>query len=94
MGDLEERRRKNRLSMLYKIQHGLVDINRQEYLHPNGRRTRGENRFFQERTNNDVYGNSFFPRTFRDWNQLPTSVTSADTVEGFRAALKARSERN
>jgi hypothetical protein len=29
----------------------------------------------------------------RDWNQLPTNTTSADTIEGFRAALKSSTGR-
>lgn len=91
---LADRRKKNRLCMLYKIQHGEVDIDKDQYLIPNDNRTRGKDRFFQERTKNNSYGQSFFPRTIRDWNQLPTQTTSASTVEGFRAALKARSENN
>ena len=86
---LEDRRKQNRLCMLFKIQHDLIDIDRHQYLTPNDSRTRGKNRFFQERATTDAFGQSFFPRTIRDWNQLPTSATSADTVDGFRAALKA-----
>ena len=92
--NLADRRQNNRLGMLFKIQHGEVDIDKDQYLIPNDNRTRGKDRFFQERTKHDSYGQSFFPRTIRDWNQLPTQTTSATTVEGFRAALKARSENN
>ncbi|CAC5392977.1 unnamed protein product [Mytilus coruscus] len=87
---LEERRKTNRL---FKIQHGLIDIDRQQYLIPNDRRTRGIGRFSQERTKTDTYGQSFFPKTIRDWNQFPSKTTLADTIEGFRAALKACPER-
>ncbi|CAG2240211.1 unnamed protein product [Mytilus edulis] len=56
-------------------------------------RTRGIGRFYQERTKSETYGQSFFPKTIRDWNQLPAKTTSADSIEGFRAALKAGSGR-
>lgn len=92
---LEQRRKNARLCMLHKIKHNLIDINKDEYLTPNDRRTRGADRYFQERTNCNIYAQTFFPKTIRDWNRLPASTTSANTVEGFRAALpKARSTTN
>jgi uncharacterized protein YozE (UPF0346 family) len=33
--------------MLFKIQHDLIDIDRQQYLMPDDSRTRGKNRFYQ-----------------------------------------------
>jgi hypothetical protein len=50
---LEHRRHNSRLCMLYKIQHNLIDINRDLYIRHNDSRTRGQHRLFQERTNND-----------------------------------------
>ena len=91
--NLEDRRKSARLSMLFKIQHDLIDIDRQQYLIPNDSWTRGENCFYQERSNTDTYGQSFFPKAIRDWNQLPTNTASADTIEGFRAALKSSTGR-
>ncbi|CAG2202639.1 unnamed protein product [Mytilus edulis] len=61
--------------------HGLIDIDRQQYLIPNDSRTRGIGRFYQERTKTETYGQSFFPKTIRDWNQLPAKTTSADSIE-------------
>jgi hypothetical protein len=54
--NLEDRRKSARLSMLFKIQHDLIDIDRQQYLTPNDNRTRGKNRFYQERSKTDIYG--------------------------------------
>ncbi|MEW8547040.1 MAG: reverse transcriptase domain-containing protein, partial [Candidatus Thiodiazotropha sp.] len=87
---LEERRRMARLSLLYKIHHGLVDMDQQAYLRPGDSRTRGHKGFFQEHISHEAYYNSFFPKTIREWNSLPNSVTSASTVDGFRASLMAR----
>jgi len=58
---------------------------------PNDSRTRGKNRFYQERPKTDTYRQPFFPKTIRDWNQLPATTTSVVTVEGFRASLKSSS---
>jgi hypothetical protein len=43
--NLEDRRKSARLSMLFKIQHDLIDIDRQQYLMPNDSQIRGKNRF-------------------------------------------------
>jgi hypothetical protein len=51
---LEQRRRISRLVMMYKIQHQLLDIDRDLYLIPGDSRTRGQYRFFQERSNYDT----------------------------------------
>ena len=82
---LKQRRQNSRLCMLYKIQHNLIDINRDLYIRHNDSRTRGQHRLFQERTNNETYRNFFFQRTVRDWNPLPASTVAAATIEEFRA---------
>ena len=72
------------LYMLYKIHHHLVDIVPSLYLRRNDSRTRGQDRFFQERTTNYIYRNSFFQRKVPDWNSLPYTVISTVTIEGFK----------
>ena len=62
--------------------------NRHQYIQSNDSRTRGKYRLYQERTSSEAFGNLFFPRTIRDWNQLPANTTSANTVEGFRSASR------
>ena len=81
---LEQRRRISRLVMMYKIQHQLVDIDRDLYLRPGDSRTRGQHRFFQERSNYDTLRNSF-QRTAREWNHLPDTTVGASSIEEFRA---------
>ena len=77
--------------MLYKIQNNFIDIDQNQYLTSNDSRTRGQHKFYQERITNGVYSymNSLSTTTIRDWNQLPTNIITTNTVEGFRAALKA-----
>ena len=74
--------------MLYRIQHSLVYISKKKYPHSSDSRTRGQHRFFQERIQDDNYKNLFFPRTVRDWNQLPARVVSAISLEEFRSLLR------
>jgi hypothetical protein len=57
---LEERRKSNRLCMLYKIKNGLIDIDNHQYIQSNDSRTRGKYRLYQERTSSEAFGNSFF----------------------------------
>ena len=86
---LENRRLNNRLNMMYKIHHGLIDIPAAKYMSPSDSRTRGGNRYFQERHTNQMYLNTFFPRTIKDWNRLPTNITSALNMDDFQSLLRA-----
>ena len=83
---LQQRRYMDRLSMLFKIQHGLVDIS-PEFVQPGDSRTRGSQRIQQLEANKDVYRYSFYPRTISDWNRLPISFTNSQTILGLREAL-------
>ena len=85
---LEVRRRHDRLSMLYRMQHNLVDIPANSYLSSSDSRTRGTVKFFQERISDTTYSNSFYPRTAREWNKLPSRVVSAASLEDFRSSLR------
>ena len=85
---LTARRKTNRLSMLYRIQHSLVDIPKEKYLHSSDPRTRGQHRFFQVRIQDDIYMNTFFPRTVRDCYQLPARGVLATSLEEFRSLLR------
>jgi hypothetical protein len=82
-------RKDNKLAILYRIQNDLVDINRIQYLTGGDSRTHGAHKFYQQRITHDVYNNSFFPRTIRDWNTLPATVADAGSLEDFRLRLQA-----
>ena len=85
---LEERRRQSRLGMLFKIQNGLVDLDKETYMTEGDSRTRGARKLYQERTTHKVLYNSFFPRTVRQWNSLPTWITDTASLETFQGGLK------
>ena len=86
---LEQRRRKARLTMLYKMHYNLVEIDHQKYLEPAGRSSRHMHKFSYKvpasKTNYHLF--SFFPNTIRDWNSLPLNVVEAQSVNSFRAKL-------
>ena len=85
---LQKRRDLARLSMMYRILLHLVDIPVEPYLTPSTSMTRGhDSRFFQIRTSNTTYQQSFFPRTVILWNQLPQTAVSQTTLEAFQNQL-------
>ena len=87
---LEQRRKNDRLTMLYKVSHGLVGINGAEYLtHSDNRRTRGSHQFKYQRQHIrlDVHKYSFFNRTIPEWNKLPDETTSAPSLDIFKQRL-------
>ena len=75
--------------MLFKIQHGIIDIS-PDFIQPNDHRTRGSQRLRQLQATNEAYRNSFYPLTISDWNRLPIHVTDLQTLQGFRVALASR----
>ena len=84
---LQHRRWKQSLITCYKIQHHQIDIDPGRYYTTGDTLTRGNHKLRQIRAKKDSYHHSFFPRSIRYWNQLPTSVGDAGTLEEFRARL-------
>ena len=71
---LQERREDHRLTLLYKIQNNLLDIDPQPILKRGDTRTMGRSRLQQSAGTSTVCNNSFYPRTTRQWNQLSVFV--------------------
>ena len=86
---LHERRREQRLTLLFKIVNDLVAIPADQHIRYNNRtsRNRHSKQLKVESSNSDIYKNSFFPRTIIDWNNLPQSVIDCDTVENFKRSI-------
>ena len=88
---LQDRRKMQCLTMLFKIKHNLVEIPEVESIvWSNDSRTRGSQRLFVPFTCVTVYKMSFFPSTIQDWNKLPSSITDMQDFEAFKTALHAR----
>ena len=88
---LQQRRKTSRLVMMFKICHGLVDIERSTYLTPGDSRTRGAMKFLQPTATREVYNSSYSPRIIRDWNGIPSSLRTAKNIEAFRMLLSQES---
>ena len=84
---LEVRRKKARLTLLYKFFRSLVDVETNNYLLVNNEtRTRGSYsyKYRVPQTTKDVFKFSFFPRTIREWNLLPEEIVCSENLLQFR----------
>ena len=88
---LQQRRKKGRLEMFYKLHSGLVTIDSEYLPKPSGNR-------LSSRKNNDLSYDiptcstryrkmSFFPRTIPEWNKLPQAVVAAESLDCFKSRL-------
>lgn len=80
--------------MLYKISHGLIAINKEDYLSPmTTTKLRNYNpakfQLLTTHSTKDIYRFSFMPTAVRLWNGLPVDVITAPTVDVFRAHVSA-----
>jgi hypothetical protein len=87
---LADRRADARLIMLYKISNGLVQIPTANRLLPPNRSTRNSHSssFQIPSCRTQIRQYSFFPRTIRDWNNLPPTVVLSASDEAFKAAVR------
>ena len=82
---LEERRKKDRLVMFYKIHNDQTGIDTEKYLKPLGRVSRHVNNQAYEVpfAFTDYYKFSYFPRTINEWNVLPNETVNASSLTAF-----------
>ena len=95
---LSDRRRKHRLILFYKIVNGLTPSYLTELL-PSQHQdthtypTRSRSNFMHLHSRTNLYRNSFFPQTVRDWNNLPEYIRSIPSLSSFKSYLfKDKSE--
>ena len=83
---LEERRKAHRLNIFYLAVNNLIALPIPNYFLPKQRFTRlfSNNSFIQASCNHDYYFYSFFPRTIRDWNSLPSSIHASTKYSLFK----------
>lgn len=87
---LETRRKKNRLTLMYKLSHNLVHINTEDHLIPNReKRTRNSHAFKYRmpKVCKDVFKFSFFPRSITEWNSLPADLVNCKSLSDFKLNL-------
>jgi hypothetical protein len=81
---LQKRRWKQSLIICYMIHHQLIAIKPADYYTAGDSRTRGNHMLRQIRA---AYQHSFFPKSTREWNQVP--VVDAGSLEDFKVRLNS-----
>ena len=85
---LEQRRKAARLTTLYKISKGDVKVACKDLKHAPSRARRGhDQQYVRQASRKDIRHQSFFPRTIREWNNLPQDVVDAKTADAFRGHI-------
>ena len=77
---------------MYKLTHGLIDIDSRKYLIQHSEsRTRGSHQlnFNVPYANKDGFKFSFFPKSIADWNCLPEAIVLSTFLETFKYRLSA-----
>ena len=82
---LESRRRISRLQILYKGINNLSGLSIPYYFLSTQRSTRHHHlhHFIQPSTRTNYYQNSFFPKTIKDWNNLPVTIIESENIDIF-----------
>ena len=83
---LEERRKKARLTLLYKVANGEVKIDAGNKLIPPDRLFRHTNvhSFQIPSCKTIIRKESFYPKMIQDWNNLPAPVTTVESLDAFK----------
>ncbi len=89
---LEERRKKQRLCMLYKMKNGLCPERLRALLPTQlnermGYNLRGRNNFTQIKIRTNAYSKSFLPSAIQEWNNLDNASRDLPTLTRFKKKL-------
>ena len=89
---LEHRRRKARLVVFYKIQYFLIAVPIPPIvIRPDNPRPGYPHHFRIPYCSTEAYKQSFFPRTIKNWNDLPYSIACQGSLTLFQTALSSHS---
>ena len=85
---LIQRRKIDKVAMVYKIKNNLIDIPAETYFPtPSRPNKRYPNNIQTPHSNKNIHIDSFFPYSTRLWNSLPARAHSAKSLPSFKAAL-------
>ena len=78
-----------RLTLMYKITNNLVATPKSDRLLPPARQTRNmHSRSYQlPSCRTQIRQSSFFPKTIKNWNNLPESAVESKSIDEFKAAI-------
>ena len=87
---LEMRRKKNRLTLTYKLSHSLVDIKTEKFIVP-GSETRARRshafKYIIPKIWKDVFKFSFFLKSICEWSSLPSAIVNSKSLDCFKTNL-------
>ena len=95
---LGERRKNQRLSTMYKINHEMTPSYMSDPLpqqnNQAGYELRNSTAIPGIITRTSLFQNSFFPQTIKDWNNLDLEVHQAPSILSFKSKLKKKKDTN
>ena len=76
----------------YKIVNGTLAVEIPNYFRQKERQTRNYRpiKFINAGCRTNVYKYSFFPRSFKEWNELPETIIEAANTGAFKLALRVQ----
>ena len=89
---LEHRRKQTSLTNLCKIVNGTLAVEIPNYFSQKERQTRNDHplKFINAGCRTNICKYSFFPRSVKEWNELPETIIEAANTEAFKLALRPR----
>lgn len=88
---LQERRKTARLTLLHKAIHGESLMEIPSYIQRRNRQLRSyhKDKFIELTPHTEAYRNSFYCRTIKEWNSLPSNVLDIVEAPLFKKALRS-----
>ena len=86
---LKVRRTISRLTLFHKAIHGDGGLAFLDYITKGRRHLRNsnQNKFIELLPNTETYKNSYFCRTVKDWNALPSEIVNIKSADRFKKVL-------
>ena len=89
LSSLENRRKINKLTLLYKIRNNLLCIKENGYLERADSCTRDASRNYKLKSaKSELFKHSFFINTPKIWNKLPSVIKDTQSLEHFKTAVR------
>ena len=89
----QHRRQQAKAIMMFRIVHAMVALPASPHLQLLGAATRGHQyKYRVPYSRTKTYKESFLPSSIRLWNQLPEKLTTAESLETFKAGIPAATQ--
>ena len=90
MEDFGVKKNYDKIDPPVQMSRGEIDIDTDSFLRPHAEsRTRSSHsyRYRQGKATKNLYFYSFFPRTLRQWNNLPADIVESNSLSQFQSKL-------